>query len=192
LRYPESYPCQWRAGVGPRGIGWAPMSRHRDHPLPAFIDALGSVDPDQPHGTVRYWEVWFGGWLTLSATSSTTSSRSSVPPFCAASAIPCHKKRAFPGSAYAVVAKIGVWACSAFAALLGGLTLLLSPPPVTEAQRADCQHPRPVMKGDSNAGVGQNGRVIPSGNVPSAHGARRPIDRARNLGDAARARNARQ
>ena len=99
---------------------------------------------------------------------------------------------AFPGSAYAIVAKIGVWACSAFAALLGALTLLLSPPPVTEAQRADCQHPRPVMKGDSNAGVGQNGRVIPSGNVPPAHSARRPIDRARNLGDAARARNARQ
>jgi hypothetical protein len=34
--------------------------------------------------------------------------------------------------------------------------------------------------------------VIPSGNVPSAHSARRPIDRARNLGDAARVRNARQ
>ena len=44
---------------------------------------------------------------------------------------------AFPGSAYAGVAKIGVWACSAFAALLGALTLLLSPPPVTEAQRAE-------------------------------------------------------
>jgi hypothetical protein len=61
---------------------------------------------------------------------------------------------------------------------LGALTLLLSPPPVTEAQRADCQHPRPVMKDDNNAGVGQNGRVTPSGNVPSAHSARRPIDRA--------------
>jgi hypothetical protein len=54
---------------------------------------------------------------------------------------------AFPGSAYAGVAKIGVWACAAFATLFGALTLFLSPPPVTE--------------------------------------------RARNLGDAARARNVR-
>jgi len=64
--------------------------------------------------------------------------------------------RAFPGSAYAHVAKIGVWACSVFAALFGVLTLLLSPPAVAEARRADCQLPMPANAVDNNAGVGKN------------------------------------
>ena len=38
LSYPESYPSQSRAAMGPLGIGWARMSRHRD---PSVIDALG-------------------------------------------------------------------------------------------------------------------------------------------------------
>ena len=45
--------------------------------------------------------------------------------------------RAFPGSAYAGVAKIGVWAGSVFAALFGVLTLLLSSQAVAEARRVD-------------------------------------------------------
>ena len=32
LSYPESYPHQSRAAMGPLGIGWARMSRHRDDP----------------------------------------------------------------------------------------------------------------------------------------------------------------
>jgi NhaA family Na+:H+ antiporter len=61
--------------------------------------------------------------------------------------------RAFPGSAYAGVAKIGVWAGSVVAALLGVLTLLLSAPPVAQARRADRQAPTPPS---SNAGLGEN------------------------------------
>lgn len=61
--------------------------------------------------------------------------------------------RAFPGSAYAGVAKIGVWAGSVFAALLGVLTLLLSTPAVAEARSADGQLPTPAS---NHAGVGKN------------------------------------
>ena len=64
--------------------------------------------------------------------------------------------RAFPGSAYAGVAKISVWACPVFEALFGVLTLLLSPPAVAEARRADCQLPMPANAVDNNAGVGKN------------------------------------
>src|ERR1700694_2166248 len=42
LSYPESYPSQSRAAMGPLGIGWARMSRHRDHTLPG------------PHETARH------------------------------------------------------------------------------------------------------------------------------------------
>ena len=45
--------------------------------------------------------------------------------------------RAFPRSAYAGVAKIGVWAGSVIAALFGVLTLRLSSPAVAEARRVD-------------------------------------------------------
>jgi NhaA family Na+:H+ antiporter len=64
--------------------------------------------------------------------------------------------RAFPGSAYAGVAKIGVWAGSVFAALFGVLTLPLSPPAVAEARRADCHLPTPAKAADNNADVGKN------------------------------------
>ena len=37
LSYPESYPSRSRAAMGPLGIGWARMSRHGDHPLPASL-----------------------------------------------------------------------------------------------------------------------------------------------------------
>jgi hypothetical protein len=33
LSYPERYPCQWCAGVGLLGIGWARLSMYRDSPL---------------------------------------------------------------------------------------------------------------------------------------------------------------
>jgi Na+/H+ antiporter NhaA len=65
-------------------------------------------------------------------------------------------ERAFPGSAYAGVGKIGVWAGSVFAALLGVLTLLAGPPAVAEARRADCQLATPAKATDNNACVGQN------------------------------------
>jgi NhaA family Na+:H+ antiporter len=64
--------------------------------------------------------------------------------------------RAFPGSAYAGVAKIGVWAGSVVAALFGVLTLLLRPQAVAEARRADRQLPTPAKAADNNAGVGKN------------------------------------
>jgi hypothetical protein len=34
-----------RAAMGPLGIGWAPMSRHRDHTLPASVTHWADVDP---------------------------------------------------------------------------------------------------------------------------------------------------
>jgi NhaA family Na+:H+ antiporter len=64
--------------------------------------------------------------------------------------------RAFPSGAYAGVAKIGVSAGSVFAALFGVLTLLLSPPAVAEARRADCQLPTPAKAAGNNAGVGKD------------------------------------
>src|SRR3979490_2113269 len=45
LSYPESYPSQSRAAMGPLGIGWARMSRHRDHPLPASLTHWAGVCP---------------------------------------------------------------------------------------------------------------------------------------------------
>jgi len=60
--------------------------------------------------------------------------------------------RAFPGSAYAGVAKIGVWACSVFAALFGVPPRLLSPPAVAEARRAGCQLTPLAKAADNNAG----------------------------------------
>ena len=51
---------------------------------------------------------------------------------------------------------IGVWAGSVFAALIGVLTLLLSPPAVTEARRAVCQLPTPAKAADNNAELGKN------------------------------------
>jgi hypothetical protein len=45
LSYPESYPSQSRAAMGPLGIGWARLSRHRDHPLPASLTHWAGVDP---------------------------------------------------------------------------------------------------------------------------------------------------
>jgi hypothetical protein len=33
--------------MGPLGIGWTRMSRHRDHPLPASLAPWAGVDPEQ-------------------------------------------------------------------------------------------------------------------------------------------------
>ena len=55
----------------------------------------------------------------------------------------------FPGSAYAGVAKIGLWAGSALAAPFGVLTLLLSPAAVAGARRTDCQLPTPAKAADN-------------------------------------------
>ena len=63
--------------------------------------------------------------------------------------------RAFPASAYAGVARIGVWTGSVFAALFGVLTLRLGPPAVAEARRAGCQLPTPAEAADNNAGMGK-------------------------------------
>jgi hypothetical protein len=49
-----------------------------------------------------------------------------------------------------------IWAGSVFPALFGVLTLLLSPPAVAEARRADCQLPTPAEAADNNPGVGKN------------------------------------
>jgi hypothetical protein len=34
-----------------------------------------AADPHEPHGTVRYWEVWFGGWLTLAEQTAPETAR---------------------------------------------------------------------------------------------------------------------
>ena len=68
---------------------------------------------------------------------------------------PLAADRAFPGSAYAGVAKIGVWAGSVFAALFGALTLLLSWRAVAETRRADCHLSTPAKAAGNNAGVGK-------------------------------------
>jgi len=47
LSYPESYPRQSRAAMGPLGIGWARMSMHRD------IARSESNDIVRLHGRVR-------------------------------------------------------------------------------------------------------------------------------------------
>ena len=42
--------------MGPLGIGWARMSRHRDHPLPASLTHWSGVDPELPVTTVGFRE----------------------------------------------------------------------------------------------------------------------------------------
>ena len=69
-----------------------------------------------------------------------------------------HAASVFLGAAFglAIGKPMVIWAGSVFPALFGVLTLLLSPPAVAEARRADCQLPTPAKAADNNPDVGKN------------------------------------